>query len=145
MSLHVSHQAGIASSWEGRVGKAKPTRFPKFSDFKGSWESKISKGPTPKIFFYPTLRIQVCPNRKGITRLPRTFRLGRLPMGLEAAKIVPIRRGGGWMGFLGPIDIQRPVEIHWAGQFITTFPAGWSPQMVVIVRESPPQNGLKLG
>ena len=25
-----------------------------------------------------------------------------------------------------------------SGQFITTFPAGWSPQMVVIVRESPP-------
>ena len=24
-----------------------------------------------------------------------------------------------------------------SGQFITTFPAGWSPQMVVIVRESP--------
>ena len=28
---------------------------------------------------------------------------------------------------------------HPSGQFITTFPAGWSPQMVVIVRESPPK------
>ena len=36
-------------------------------------------------------------------------------------------------------------QCFFSGQFITTFPAGWSPQMVVKSKGSVPQNGLKLG
>ena len=43
-------------------------------------------------------------------------------------------------------NILEENDVKLFGQFITTFPAGWSPQMVVKSKGPiPPKNGLKSG
>ncbi len=46
---------------------------------------------------------------------------------------------------LSIVEVFGQDPIDESGQFITTFPAGWSPQMVVKCKGIPSQNGLKLG
>ena len=51
--------------------------------------------------------------------------------------------GGGKIWVLGMIVIcQKSVQMESTGQFITTFPAGWSPQMVVKSKGIPAKMAL---